>query len=275
MSFNATLQNGTHFLYYKCSLRPAQGSCSTNLSGGVGQMKDLRCIRTNWMDPVPNVIEGPATGFHAIAKAFANAFDGEASTTLATMRPQENSTFVQATARFSNRTVFIMPPELISHVQRVIWHAPIDAQYLAVPASEQGGRYDLNGTIDLHVLNEQPVLVIKMNFHLIISVVGCSLLAGLISVFYLIVAPNKIVGRLMRDSLVHSLTVGGNDGPGIRGACIASLEKVLRDAGGERLKYDMLTEATPEILGRIGIREVGEYEGPVQETTPSKELFYG
>lgn len=114
-----------------------------------------------------------------------------------------------------------------------------------------------------------------MDFPLIFSVVGSAVLAGLISVFYLVVAPNKILGRLMRDSLVHSFTIGGTDGPSIRGACIASLEKVLKDAGGERLKYDMLTEATPEVLGRMGIREVGEYEGPMQETRPSKELFYG
>lgn len=67
------------------------------------------------------------------------------------------------------------------------------------------------------------------------TVVGAAVLLGVGSVLYLIVAENQGLGRLMRDSLVHSLTIGGINGPGIPNACMAGLQTVIDVVGKEKL----------------------------------------
>ncbi|KAF2467153.1 uncharacterized protein BDR25DRAFT_395316 [Lindgomyces ingoldianus] len=254
LAFNATMNNGTHFLSHACSLRPARGVCRTTISGGNGIMKDLHCTRQSWMDPIPAQIEGPATGFYGIAAAFVDVFNGEAWTTYQQGRPQQNSTFIAATARFTNRTTFILPSDLVSHVQRTIWHAPLNARPLNIPADAVGGPYDLNSTVDMIVQDERLVFITQFDYRILGIVVGVSILLGLGSLLYLVAAENSTLGRLMRDSLVHSLTIGGINGPGIPNSCMAGLETVLDVVGETRRVYGVVTQSTTSSPGHLAMR---------------------
>ncbi|KAI1926944.1 hypothetical protein LOZ64_000076 [Ophidiomyces ophidiicola] len=274
LNFRATLNNNTHYLVHSCVLHPATGKCSTTLAGGIGIMKDLRCKRSSWINPVPHEINGPSAGFVATAAAFISVFEGAAwSSTQG--RPQENSTFIEASARWTNRTSYILSSDLISHMQRTLWNIPIGARPLDVPESEIGGGADPNGTVVMRVQDERNVLIMTMNYRILIPVVGIATLMGILSVTYLVIAPNRVLGRLMRDSLVHTLTVGGRWGPGIRGACILSLETLLRQVGQERYIYGVIDPASPSTAGTLGLKELGGAGPGPKHGDPLEGLYYG
>lgn len=236
-------------------------------------MKDLKCNRESWMDPIPAKIEGPATGFYGIAAAFYNVFDGEAWSSYQQGRPQQNSTFIAATAAFTNRTAFVLPRELIRHVQRTLWHTPLNARPWNIPADAVGGPYDLNSTVDMTVQDERLLLVIHINYVVLGTVVGVALLLGLGAVFYLVTAEDQTLGRLMRDSLVHSLTVQGYNGAGIPKSCMAGLEIVLDAAGKQILVYGVAAQAAPGFLGHLAIQTA---TGPrTNYALPIPGLWYG
>lgn len=274
LDFNATLNNGTHFLAHACILHPARGVCGTTLAGGIGLMKNLRCKRSSWLKPVPTEIQGPATGFFATAAAFVSVFEGAAWSSMHG-RPEENSTFVAASARFANRSTYILSSELMSHMQRTLWHIPIGARPLRVPEAEKGGDADPSGTLPMAVRDERNVLIMTMNRGIIIPVVAIAVLIGLVSVIYLIIAPNKVLGRLMRDSLVHTLTVGGKWGPGIRGASIVGLEALLRQVGKERYAYGVIIPSNPAEAGTLGIKEVDGVGAAPDLGDPAEGFYYG
>ena len=143
---------------------------------------------------------------------------------------------------------------MLSHVQRTLWHTPINARPAHVPVDEIGGSFDLNAFVDFTVLDERLVLIIDINYRVLGTVVGVAVLLGVGSVLYLITAKNQGLGRLMRDSLVHSLTIDGINGPGIPNACMAGLQTVLNAVGKEKLVYEVITQAVPGYLGHLAIR---------------------
>ncbi len=252
----ATLNNGTHFLHHTCAVRPARGSCAVALVAGSGRMRDLRCRRARFIDAdVPNDNAGPGAGFMAIAGAFRDVFAGEAWTSRAQGRPQENSTFAQL-ARFANRTALVMPPDLLSHMQRTLWHIPLAARLLAVPAGQRGGPDDVGGTIALRVADATPRLFLTVNLAVVLAVVLVAAAMGVASVLYIALAPTS-VGRLMIDSLVHTMTIAGRNGPAVPGACLAGLDDIFAAASDERIQYGALVPATFNSCGHLGVGLVG------------------
>lgn len=226
------------------------------------------------MKPVPTEIEGPASGFYATAAAFVSVFEGAAWSSMHG-RPEENSTFVAASARWANRSTLILSSDLVSHMQRTLWHIPMGARQLRVPEAEKGGNADLNGTVPVEVRDQESVLIMTMNYGIIIPVVAIAVLIGVMSVLYLIIAPNKVLGRLMRDSLVHTLTVGGRWGPGIRGASIVGLEALLRQVGKERYAYGVIIPSNPAEAGTLGIKEVDGVGAAPDLGDPVQGYYYG
>ncbi|KAF2685278.1 hypothetical protein K458DRAFT_388170 [Lentithecium fluviatile CBS 122367] len=170
-AFNATLNNGTHYLKHRCSLRPARGSCRTAISGGIGVMKDLNCVRDS--------------------NAFGHVFEGKAWVAGAQGLPQQNNTFIAAAAGFTNRSAFVLPFELLSHVQRTLWHTSINARPRNVPAKTTGGFNDLNSTVDMTIQDERPILAIHINFAVLGIVVGVSILLGFGAILYLILVEDR------------------------------------------------------------------------------------
>jgi hypothetical protein len=96
------MNNKTHYLQHDCQLRAAAGTCSIYLTNGAGLTKDLRCERADWLteEQLPNTTTSPAVGFFAIVTAFVELFRGESYTSAIQGRPQQNSTFVAATAGY-------------------------------------------------------------------------------------------------------------------------------------------------------------------------------
>jgi hypothetical protein len=274
LAVNATLNNGTHFLYHTCAVRPARGSCAVALVAGSGRMRDLRCRRARFLDAdsdVPNDNTGPGAGFMAIAGAFGDVFAGEAWTSRQQGRPQENSTFAQL-ARFSNRTTMVMPPDLLSHMQRTLWHIPVAAKLLDVPADQRNGPDDVGGTIALRVADATPRLFLTVNIAIVLAVVLVAAAMGVASVLYIALAPTN-VGRLMIDSLVHTMTIAGRNEPAVPGACLAGFDDIFAAAGDERIQYGALAPATFNSCGHLGVGMVGGDHPVVRK--PELGRWYG
>jgi hypothetical protein len=237
LAFNATLFNGTHFLYHKCIAKPATGWCGINLVEGIGVMRDLSCHRERWIEPSSEDPHGPAAGFVAIAAAFHGAFEGEGWVTRATRRPQQNSSFVIATAQWEDRWNYTMQPSLIDHFQRVLWHIPINARSKGIPDGQENGTFDLNGTVALNVLDEQPILLQKFNFARTFGIIGACLLVGAGAIIWVTLIPKETTERLVQDSLVQSLTVSGSGEAAISHASTLGLDDILDRKGKETLWY--------------------------------------
>lgn len=213
---------------------------------------------------LPNTAESPAIGFYAVASAFVVLFQGEAWISGPQSRPQQNSTFIAATARYFDRLTIGMPAELISHVQRTLWHAAINARPVDLPPDEVGGAYDLNGTIDMVVQDETPVLLVKINFVVVYVVLGLALATALSALLYLVMATNHVPGRLMRDSLIHTLAVGARNSERSETASAIylphtqdqSLERVLKAGGHMRLRCVLLRDLhAPDSQRRLVIEQ--------------------
>jgi len=230
-------------------------------------MRDLKCTRHSWIEPLPRVIEGPVTGFYGVAYAFDQIFKGDASASGPQGAFSSNCTFVDATIGFSTKGEVHLAPDMLSHVRRTLWNTPINARPAHVPPEEIGGHFDLNATVDLTVQDERPFLVISIDYKALGAVVGAAVVLGVGSVLYLIWAADQGLGRLMRDSLVHSLTVGGIDGPGIPNACMAGLGHVLDVAGKEKVVYEVVVQAAPGYSGHLAIQNVSlprtSYPSPI------------
>ncbi|KAJ9607632.1 hypothetical protein H2200_007710 [Cladophialophora chaetospira] len=267
LKFRSTLNNGSDFLHHECQIRPAFGTCSTRLNQGAGLMRDLKCERTAWLTEfqLPDTLDSPAIGFFAVAVAFFLLFQGEAWTSQQ-LRPQQNSTFVAATARYYDRSTIGMPKDLVSHVQRTLWHTAINAKPVSLPEAEVGGRYDLNSTAAMVIQDEKSVLVVNVDYAVIAVVLGTTLVITIAALMYLVLADNRIPGRLMRDSLVHTLSVGARPsyatGIGtpihLRQGCTPSLEHVLKETGNLRLRCSLTNDFNvPGQSGQLIIERVG------------------
>lgn len=275
MTFKSTINNNTHFVHHDCQIRPAIGACSMRLSTGTGLMRDLHCKRSSWLSDaqLPNTGNSPAVGFYAVASAFVQLFQGEAWMSATQSRPQQNSTFIAATARFFDRTTIGMPADLVSHVQRTLWHTAINARPVALPSSEVGGPFDLNRTVDMIVQDESPVLLVRVDFVVIAVVLGLALVIALAAFLYLLMATNNVSGSLMRDSLVHTLAVGArqSDGSGVASAIHLpdahdqSLEQILKAGTHLRLKCSLVSDShAPGLQRRLVIEQEQRQGLPMQ-----------
>lgn len=200
-------------------------------------MKYLSCHRERWIEPPSEDAHGPAAGFVALAAAFHGAFEGEGWVTRQTHRPQQNSSFVLATAKWEDRWNYTMPPSLINHFQRVLWHIPINARPKVIPDGQNGSMFDLDGVVELNVLDEQPILLQKFNFTRTFAILGACLLVWAGAIIWVILVPKETTERLVQDSLVQSLTVSGSGEPAIPHASTLGLDDILDRKGKEKLWY--------------------------------------
>ncbi|KAH7333503.1 hypothetical protein BKA65DRAFT_564849 [Rhexocercosporidium sp. MPI-PUGE-AT-0058] len=231
----AVIFNNTHYLRHLCMVQTAIGSCATHITTGTGSMGDLVCLRDQFID-VDSDLEkagsfyGPAGGVISLFGSFLEVFVGKAVLSIRGRLNPGQSLFVMGTLVADTDKTLIMPSDLLSHMQRVLWVTPLLAKF-GTPEQEA-----LNVTMS--VLDERNVVVYKIDKPRIIVTVAVLLVIGLGCLVYLSLCNSGACGRLTRDSLVHSLTVAGPNGPAIKGACLASLDEILDQAGGEKLKFE-------------------------------------
>lgn len=142
-----------------------------------------------------------------------------------------------------------------------------------VPAAKRGGLFDAGGMIPLRVDDVQPRIFLTINFTIVLAVVLVTGLIGITAVLYLALVPTDL-GRLMIDSLVHTLTIGRKGEPAISGACMADLDDIFDVAGDEWIQYGVLKPATDEnTSGHMGIALMDANEVPLGK--PEKGRWYG
>jgi hypothetical protein len=248
----AVIFNNTHYLRHLCMVQTAIGSCVTHITTGTGSMGDLACLRDQFIN-VDSDLEkafsfyGPAGGVISLFSSFLEVFVGKAVLDIRGRLNSGQSLFVMGTLVADTDKTLVMPSDLLSHMQRVLWVTPLLAKF-GTPEQEA-----LNVTMS--VLDERNVIVYKIDKPRIIVTVAVLLVIGLGCLVYLSLCNSGACGRLTRDSLVHSLTVAGPNGPAIKGACLASLDEILDKAGGEKLKFGVLLEATDSVSGHLGFAE--------------------
>ncbi|KAF2451670.1 hypothetical protein P171DRAFT_493090 [Karstenula rhodostoma CBS 690.94] len=248
----AVMFNNTHYLKHLCTVQTAVGSCSTRIEGGTGSMGGLNCVRDQFINVDSDMEKdksfyGPAGGVMALFSSFLEVFVGKAVLNIRGRFNFGRSLFMLGTMLVDTDKSLVMPPDLLSHMQRVLWVTPLLAK---TGSPEQGA---LNVTMSIS--DEQNVIVYKINKPRVVGTVAVLLLIGLGCLVYLSLWRSGASGRLMRDSLVHSLTVAGPHGPAIQGACLSSLEELLDKAGDEKLKYGTILEATDSLSGHLGFAE--------------------
>jgi len=213
-------------------------------------MGSLRCYRETWADPTANTTSidflNDALGFMAITSAFDEVFKGEA---LFGTRPTQNSTFFLATARCENNQEFtagglVMPTSLMPHLQRVLWHIPINVRERSLGDTcggdsflPQSNRTRSTGIVGFEVDDEQIVLVQRFDFARVGVTLGVALVVGVGAVIWVSLSSIRRERRLIHDSLTHSFTISGKGGPAIPEATTDGLGTLLRERGSVRLRY--------------------------------------
>ncbi|KAF4176794.1 hypothetical protein CNMCM7927_003784 [Aspergillus lentulus] len=248
----AVMFNNTHYLRHLCMVQTAIGSCATPITAGSGRMGDLACLRDQLINVDSDLDKagsfyGPAGGVISLFGSFLEVFAGKALLTIRGRLNPGKSLFMMGTMVADTDKTLVMPSDLLSHMQRVLWVTPLLAKF-GTPEQEA-----LNVTMS--VLDERNIIVYKIDKPRIIVTVAVLLIIGLGCLVYLSLCRSGACGRLTRDSLVHSLTVAGPNGPAIKGACLASLEEILDKAGDEKLKFGVLLAATDSVSGHLGFAE--------------------
>ncbi|KAF4211377.1 hypothetical protein CNMCM8980_002223 [Aspergillus fumigatiaffinis] len=271
----AVMFNNTHYLRHLCMVQTAIGSCATPITAGIGSMGDLACLRDQFINVDSDLDKagsfyGPAGGVMSLFGSFLQVFTGKALLNVRGRLNPGKSLFMMGTMVADTDKTLVMPSDLLSHMQRVLWVTPLLAKF-GTPEQEA-----LNVTMS--VLDERNVIVYKIDKPRIIATVAVLLIIGLGCLVYLSLCSSGACGRLTRDSLVHSLTVAGPNGPAIKGACLASLEEILDKAGDEKLKFGVLLAATDSLaLAEISVLRVDvQSEGRYDEGRPvlSKDITY-
>lgn len=229
----AVMFNNTHYLRHLCMVQTAIGSCATPITAGIGSMGDLACLRDQFINvdsdlDTPGSFYGPAGGVISLFSSFLEVSAGKALLDIRGRLNPGKSMFMMGTIVAETDKTLVMPSDLLSHMQRVLWVTPLLAKS-GTPEQEA-----LNVTMS--VLDGRNVIVYQVDKPRIIVTVAVLLIIGLVCLVYLTLSSSGACGRLTKDSLVHSLTVAGPNGPAIKGACLASLEEILDKAGDERLK---------------------------------------
>ncbi|GFF82199.1 hypothetical protein IFM53868_03392 [Aspergillus udagawae] len=260
----AVMFNNTHYLRHLCMVQTAIGSCATPITAGIGSMGDLACLRGQFINVDSDLDKagsfyGPAGGVMSLFGSFLEVFAGKALLNIRNRLNPGKSLFMMGTIIADTDKTLVMPSDLLSHMQRVLWVTPLLAKF-GTPEQEA-----LNVTMS--VLDERNVIVYKIDKPRIIVTVAVLLIIGLGCLIYLSLCSSGACGRLTRDSLVHSLTVAGPNGPAIKGACLASLDEILDKAGDEKLKFGVLLAATDSVSGHLGFAEQPLAPGS-HESTP-------
>lgn len=248
----AVMFNNTHYLRHLCMVQTAIGSCATHITAGTGSMGDLTCLRDQFINVDSDLVKtlsfyGPAGGVISLFSSFLEVFVGKAVLDIRGRLNPGRAQFMMGTMVTDTDKTLVMPSNLLSHMQRVLWVTPLLAK---TGTPEQAA---LNVTMSIS--DERNVIVYKIDKPRIIVTVAVLLIIGLGCFIYLSLCSSESCGRLTRDSLVHSLTVAGPNGPAIKGACLASLEDILDKAGDEKLKFGVLLEATDLVSGHLGFAE--------------------
>ncbi|KAH1291830.1 hypothetical protein KXX11_009892 [Aspergillus fumigatus] len=270
----AVMFNNTHYLRHLCMVQTAIGSCATPITAGIGSMGDLACLRDQFINvdsdlDTPGSFYGPAGGVISLFSSFLEVFAGKALLDIRGRLNPGKSMFMMGTIVAETDKTLVMPSDLLSHMQRVLWVTPLLAKS-GTPEQEA-----LNVTMS--VLDGRNVIVYQVDKPRIIVTVAVLLIIGLVCLVYLTLSSSGACGRLTKDSLVHSLTVAGPNGPAIKGACLASLEEILDKAGDERLKFGVLlaaTESTSYKCWKTGTRKVVWGSGLRQKKKPQVEVRY-
>ncbi|KAH6974899.1 hypothetical protein EDB80DRAFT_830404 [Ilyonectria destructans] len=210
----AVMFNNTHYLKHLCMVQTAIGSCGTHITAGIGSMDNLTCSRDQFINVdsdfyKPLSIHGPAGGVQSLFGSFLEVFVGKAVLDIRGRLNSGQSLFMMGTMVADTDTMLILPSDLLSHLQRVLWVTPLLAKS-GTPEQEA-----LNVTMS--VFDERNVIVYKIDKPRIIVTVAVLFIIGLGCLVYLSLC-NGACGRLTRDSLVHSLTVAGPNDPAIKGA---------------------------------------------------------
>lgn len=238
-------------------------------------MNNITCTRQRLLTNLPNDFNSSAVGFFGITNAFVQVFKGDAKISSDASQILVNSTFVSANTRFTNGSSIILPSDLLHYVQQTLWQMPINARPLEVPTSEIGGPSDLDRTINVTVQDQEQTLILRIRYPPIVMTIIIALTTGFGAIIQLILAPNEVIGRLMQDSLIHSLTVGGKKGPAIQGACMADLEKILKRAGDEKYMYSVVIPASDTLTGHLAVEEVDRDDLPELVEPPLPGSWYG
>ncbi|PVH91963.1 hypothetical protein DM02DRAFT_722236 [Periconia macrospinosa] len=230
----AVMFNNTHYLKHLCMVQTSIGNCVTHVTAGIGSMGDLACSRDQFFNVDSDLAKalsfyGPAGGVLSLFSSFLEVFVGKAVIDIRGRLNPGRSLFMMGTMVTDTDKTFVMPSDLLSHMQRVLWSTPLLAK-LGTPEQEAL-------KVNMSVLDERNVIVYKIDKPRIIVTVTILLIIGLGCLISLTLCSIGACGRLTRDSLVHSLTVAGPNGPAIKGACLASLDEVLDKAGDEKLKF--------------------------------------
>ncbi|KAG4439704.1 hypothetical protein IFR05_004841 [Cadophora sp. M221] len=248
----AVMFNNTHYLTHLCTVQTAIGTCTTDITSGSGTMGSLTCTRDQFIsvdDDLAKTLSfyGPAGGVISLFGSFLEVFVGKALLDIRGRLNPGKSPFVMGALVADTDQTLVMPSDLLSHMQRVLWVTPLLAKF-GTPVQDA-----LNVTMS--VLDERSVIVYKIDKLRVIIAVAVLFFIGLGCLVYLSVCSSGACGRLMRDSLVHSLTVAGPYGPAIKGACLASLEDILDKARDEKLRFGVLFQATDWVGGHLGFAE--------------------
>ncbi|KAH8667925.1 hypothetical protein BGZ60DRAFT_469947 [Tricladium varicosporioides] len=232
----AVMFNNTHYLKHLCKVQTAIGSCATHITAGMGSMEDLTCLRDQFINVDSDLVKalsfyGPAGGVISLFGSFLEVFVGKAVLDIRGRLNPGRSLFMMGTLVADTDKTLVMPSDLLLHMQRVLWVAPLLAKF-GTPEQEA-----LNVTMS--VLDERNIIVYKIDKPRTIVTVVVLLLISLGCLVYLSLYGSGACGRLTRDSLVHSLTVAGPNGPAIKGGCLASLDEILDKAGDEKLKFEL------------------------------------
>jgi hypothetical protein len=247
----AVMFNNTHYLTHQCMVQTAIGTCDTRITAGIGTMGGLTCSRDKFINVDSDLdmgsIFGPVGGVRSLFGSFLEVFVGKATLDIRSRLNPGKSLFLMGTMVVDTDTTLVMPSDLLSHLQRVLWVTPLLAKF-GTPEQEA-----LN--VNMSVWDERNVIVYKIDKPRIIVTIAVLLIIGLVCLAYLSLCSSGACGRLTRDSLVHSLTVAGPNGPAIKGACLASLDEILDKAGDEKLKFGVLLEAMDSVSGHLGFAE--------------------
>jgi hypothetical protein len=207
----------------------------------------------------------------AFASAFHNAFADEVWMSCVQGQPHDYSTFAPL-ARLANCMALIMPPNLLLHMQRTLWHIPLAARILTVPMGQHSRLDDIGGSIGLHVADALPHLFLTVNFAIMLAVVLVGAAMGMAFVVYIALVPTG-VDHLMVSLLVHTMTVASRNGPAVPGACLASIEDIFAAASDERIQYGALVPAMFNSIGNLGVGVVSGHHPCVGKL--EQGMWYG
>lgn len=224
----AVMSNNTHYLKHQYIVQTAIRSCSTHIIAGIRSIGNLTYSRDQFINVDSDLNKGGL--FYGLASrvislfgSFLEVFVGKALLDIRGRLNPGKSLFMMGTIVTDTDKTLVMPSNLLSHLQRVLQVTLLLAK---LGTLEQEA---LN--VIMFVADKRNIIVYEIDKPQIIVTIAVLLIIGLGYLVYLSLYSSRAYGRLIRDSLVYSLTVAGLYSPTIKGACLASLDEILDKAG--------------------------------------------